>query len=91
MRQYCKAYTVAQLRQFQGWDAMYAKDVALSDEDICFLWDDFSLQAHTPFSEEKFVASGTAPEWQDFCRQHLGFEVPEDIHEMNSLADAPSL
>lgn len=80
-RKYCKAYYVKDLRQFSGWSESQAagSDVqALSDHDVVFLHQDFSVTKSMWHSEDVLFHQST-PEWENFCATVLRFEVPDDF------------
>ena len=79
MQKYCKAYKLGDLRQFGGW-AEHAQQNGqdLSDDTICYLWDDFTV-VQSPFQKENPLFDAVTPEWQDFCKSSLKFEIPEDL------------
>jgi hypothetical protein len=84
MRTYCKAYLLGDLRQFSGWaELVEAGQAALADDAICFLWDDFTVQAHSPFSEQGYIIEWVTPKWLEFCRDTLGFAVPDDARDVS--------
>jgi len=90
---YCKAYPVKRLSQFPGWaeyvNYMRKKDwpraetesemaSALKDDDFLFLQEDFCVTDGI-FLDENIVFSQVTPEWMDFCKSALGFEIPDHI------------
>ncbi len=88
MRKYCKAYKLRDLRQFNGWTE-HARKVSqdLSDDTICYLYDDFTV-VQSPFQNENALFTEVTPEWQDFCKNALRFEIPEDLHYAYEQPDA---
>jgi len=68
------------LRQFPGWSERAKEDeVHLADEDVVYLWDDFTV-VKTPVSPEPDMLWDQAtPDWQEFCQTMLRFEIPEDL------------
>jgi hypothetical protein len=94
MRKYCKAYKLEALRQFSGWTEKTPEDGStLTDEDICFVWDDFTVQAKSPFSEQGIIFDNVTPEWKAFCKDTLNFEIPEDLryaYEEEEAGDSQS-
>jgi hypothetical protein len=75
MPTYCKAYKVKDLREFEGWASAAA--VGLTDDDICYLWDDYTLTRNCFGEPEKLFDTPTS-EWKTFCSETLEFEVPAD-------------
>src|SRR5262249_55250338 len=90
MGKYCKAYQVKDFRQFSGWngnaqnpgndseqiDAKEDEDKAeLNDDDILYLQEDFTV-TNGIFLQEGIVYDQVSPEWVDFCKDTLKFEIP---------------
>lgn len=88
---YCKAYPVAKLRQFEQWaegvshlqdegadtpKTAFARE--LNDEDVLFVQEDFTVTDGV-FLDENVVFDRVTPEWKDFCKTNLQFEVPSHI------------
>jgi hypothetical protein len=79
MRKYCKAYYLKDLRQFGSWtENREEHETELSDEDVVYLWDDF-IVVRSPVLPGGIIFDGVTPEWQDFCKTVLQFEIPEDL------------
>ncbi|HEU5230659.1 MAG TPA: hypothetical protein VFU49_22745 [Ktedonobacteraceae bacterium] len=79
MRHYCKAYKLGDLRQFSGWaEKREENEEELTDESICYLWDDF-IVVKSPVQDKGVIFDAITPEWQEFCTTTLGFEIPEDL------------
>jgi hypothetical protein len=79
MHKYCKAYRLQDLRQFSGWiEALGGEGEPLTDDTICYLWDDFTV-VRSPVQEQGVIFEGVTPEWQAFCATTLQFEIPEDL------------
>ena len=78
-RKYCKAYYLKDLRRFSGWAEKHRENEAeLSDEDVVYLWDDFTV-VRSPVLPGGVIFDEVTPQWQDFCKTVLQFEVPEDL------------
>jgi hypothetical protein len=91
MRTYCKAYLVREFRQFSGWNEQQDEDSQrLSDEDICYLWDDCTV-VKSPVEPGGVVFDTITPEWESFCRTVLQFEIPDDVRDIDAQADAAAL
>ena len=90
---YCKAYYLAQFREFKGWreDAQNAtlegctlegKEVQaprrLESQSILYLHENYFVTDGV-FLDENIIFKDVTPDWQDFCREQLGFAIPEDI------------
>jgi hypothetical protein len=79
IRKYCKAYYLKDLRQFSGWTEKREENQSeLSDESVVYLWDDFVV-VRSPVLPGGVLFDQVTPEWQDFCKTTLGFEIPEDL------------
>ena len=79
MHKYCKAYRLQDLRQFSGWmEAKEDQEEALTDDTICYLWDDFTV-VRSPVQEQGVIFDTVTPEWKEFCISTLHFEIPEDL------------
>jgi len=79
IRKYCKAYYLKDLRQWSHWTEMREEgEPELTDEDVVYLWDDFVV-VRSPVLPKGVIFDQVTPEWQDFCRTTLGFEIPEDL------------
>jgi hypothetical protein len=79
MRKYCKAYKLGDIRQFSGWSEKHEEnEPELSDESICYIWDDFVV-VRSPVQEKGIIFDAVTPEWREFCVTTLQFEIPEDL------------
>ncbi len=79
MRLYCKAYRLGDLWKFPGWtEAVGGRDAGMSDEDIVFVWADFSV-SKTAVGTLDMLYEQPSDQWKAFCRDVLQFEVPEDL------------
>lgn len=79
IRKYCKAYYLKDLRQFSGWTEKREEgEPELNDEDVVYLWDDFVV-VKIPVLPGGVIFDAVTPEWQDFCKTTLQFEIPEDL------------
>jgi hypothetical protein len=80
MRKYCKAYHLRELRQFSGWaQKNEANEPELSDNDVVYLWDDFTVVRSPVIPNKGSVFDRVTPEWQHFCTTTLQFAIPEDL------------
>jgi len=94
MGKYCKAYYLADFKEFSGWPGHLeyqrtekkpsdGKEAAekrpLSDRDILYLQENHVVTDGI-FLEENIVFNRVTPEWIDFCTKKLGFEVPAYQH-----------
>jgi len=73
---YCKAYQVENLKGFSGWRGSEVED--LSDQEICYVWEDFIL-TRSCLDEERKPLLAVTDRWKDFCVKTLKFEVPENV------------
>jgi hypothetical protein len=79
MHKYCKAHKISDLRQFHGWsEKREANESEVSDDTICYLWDDFTV-VKSPVQSKGVLFDEVTPEWQAFCKTTLKFEIPEDL------------
>jgi hypothetical protein len=80
MRKYCKAYHLKDLKQFSSWTERSDENrVNLSDDDVVYLWDDFTVVSSPVISDKGLIFDEITPEWQKFCIETLKFEIPEDL------------
>ena len=90
MGRYCKAYPITRFREFPGWaeDARNARKVKqevdgvevdaprpLTDQDHLYLQESL-IVTDDIFLDENIIFESVTPEWADFCRNTLNFEVP---------------
>jgi hypothetical protein len=94
LRKYCKAYHLKDLRQFSGWaEKREENEVELSDDDVVYLWDDFTVVRSPVIPDKGLIFDEVTPEWQDFCKTTLHFEIPEDLryaYEQDSTSEDQS-
>lgn len=80
MRKYCKAFYLRDLRQFSGWTERHEEnEEALSDDDVVYLWDDFTVVRSPVIPDKGLIFDTGTPEWRVFCKETLKFEIPEDL------------
>nr|BBH87116.1 hypothetical protein KTC_18670 [Thermosporothrix sp. COM3] len=77
MYKYCKAYRLAELRQFRGWIEQPTATPPDADT-ICYLCDDFTVVL-SPVQEQAPLFAKVTPEWREFCQETLHFAIPEDL------------
>lgn len=84
MERYCKAYPVERFQEFPGWDTKNSSAVAESatpakdgEEPATYLYlhQDYTVTDGI-FSGENVVYEALTPEWIEFCKNVLKFEVP---------------
>jgi hypothetical protein len=84
---YCRAYPLARLRQFPGWQEkaenarkirtevdgeMVEKARELTDEDYVYLQRNFTVTDGL-FIDENIIFDDVTPAWIEFCRDVLGY------------------
>jgi hypothetical protein len=85
MGKYCKAYEIEKLTEFPGWaekannrEAQISADGEIAKEqapgDFYYLQENFTVTDGI-FLDEKVVFDDVTPEWIEFCRDTLKFEV----------------
>jgi hypothetical protein len=94
---YCKAYPLAQLRQFAGWKekAENARTVIkevngemvtmtreLTGADYVYLQTNFTVTDGI-FIDENIIFSDVTPEWIEFCRNVLAHEFDSRAKQQN--------
>ncbi|MGF1523403.1 MAG: hypothetical protein ACFBSF_13900 [Leptolyngbyaceae cyanobacterium] len=90
MGNYCKAYSLKQLRQFHQWsekveNASQEQQVidgktvettrSLTDDDFVYLHANYVVTDGI-FMDENILFENISPEWKDFCNYTLKFEIP---------------
>jgi hypothetical protein len=80
MRKYSKAHYLKDLRKFDGWKEKERPDdeEPLDDDSIVYLQDNFTV-VRDVFDEEDYIFDDVTEGWKTFCREELGFEIPEDL------------
>jgi hypothetical protein len=83
MGKYCKAYPITQFRQFSAWkengqNARKENDAPrpLTDSEFLYLQENFVVTDGV-FLDENVIFDNVTPEWIDFCKNTLKFEVPD--------------
>ncbi|HEX2268323.1 MAG TPA: hypothetical protein VHH35_02240 [Pyrinomonadaceae bacterium] len=87
---YCKAYPISRFREYKNWSENtqnLRKEVReidgqkvevqreLSDSDFFYLQEDLVVTDDI-FIDENIVFADVTPEWIEFCKNTLKFEVP---------------
>lgn len=90
MGTYCKAYTAKHFRQYEGWAEniqnlatekrqVDGKEIeeerSLGDDDILYLQENF-IVTDGIFIDENVIYDQVSPEWINYCKNTLGFEIP---------------
>lgn len=92
MKQYCRAYYLRDLRQYDAWTEKQAEnEEPLTDDAIVYLWDDFTVVRSPVIPDRGVVFDAVTPEWQQFCETSLRFAIPEDLrfaYEQDKTLDA---
>ena len=95
-RDYARAYLLGELRKFSDWreEKINWKETAgngpeLSDDDVVFLQQDFTV-TELIWPGENVIFNRVTPEWVDFCTQELQFKVPDDFDLIASNPTAKS-
>ena len=100
-RDYARAYLLGELRKFSGWREekvnwknagptdQNGSSQALSDSDVVFLHQDFTV-TELIWPGENVIFNQATPEWQEFCVQELQFNVPDDFDLIASTEAAKS-
>ena len=83
MGNYCKAYMIPSLRKFSGWteNSENARKEngsprQLSEADFLYLQENYAVTDGI-FIDENIIFNNITPEWIEFCKKVLKFEVPE--------------
>jgi hypothetical protein len=92
MGKYCKAYPINRFREFSGWSENTQNlrkekqpgngseteiPRELTEKDHLFLQENFVVTDGI-FLDENVIFDNVTPEWIDFCKNVLKFEVPFD-------------
>jgi hypothetical protein len=91
MGKYCKAYSIHKLRAFSGWtekaeNARQEKQKGadgketevtrtLTAEDYLYVQENYVVTDGI-FKDEHIIFDQVTPEWMDYCRHTLKFEIP---------------
>src|SRR5258708_5508722 len=93
MGRYCKAYMIPRFREFSEWQENSANAKQENDEPRPLTPDDFLfLQENLVvtdgiFMDENVIFDNVTPQWIDFCKNTLQFEVPEYVAAERDQAD----
>ena len=82
MGNYCKAYMIPSFRQFSGWTELSENARTengaprqLTDSDFLYLQENFVVTDGV-FIDQNVIFDKVTPEWIDFCKNTLKFEIP---------------
>jgi len=82
MHKYCRAYRLGDLRRFNGWvERRDENEPELSNDHICYLWDDF-IVVKSPVQDKEVLFDAVTAQWREFCVTTLKFDVPEDLRSV---------
>lgn len=91
MGSYCKAYLAKDFRDFDDWtetaenmdteiveeaDGDREQQREITDETVLYLQENFVVTAGI-YLDEHIIFDAVTPEWEAFCKDELGFEVPD--------------
>lgn len=86
MGRYCKAYPIERFKEFGGWPEdvdqirkqQRADDKSEADSfpDFLYLQENFTVTDGI-FLDENVIFDNVTPEWIDFCKTTLEFEIPD--------------
>lgn len=91
-REYSRAYSLKDLRQFPGWpqepegaaapgaqngDGAHG-EAAPEEDEVAFLHSDFTV-TKSMWHGEDVIFDRVTPEWKEFCENVLGFRVEDDL------------
>ena len=90
MRAYCKAYPLGELRRFGEWTRHATPaEGAMTDDEIGYLGDDYVVLSD-PIADTGELFSADTPQWREFCRTELGFEIPADLAHDDTRSEPSS-
>jgi hypothetical protein len=76
---YCKAYARESLSRFPGWSEEPVEQVQgqepTKEPDYLFLQQDYTVTRGI-YLDERVVFNRVTPEWIEFCKNELRFEIP---------------
>jgi hypothetical protein len=91
MGRYCKAYPISRFREYQRWtektenfrlEKEASADGQASEKSHLYLQENYVVTDGI-FIDENIIFDGVTPEWMDFCKDTLKFEVP--VYESVSM------
>jgi len=79
-RPYCRAYHLSELAAFAGFEAAEAAAGGADegDDPVVYLHQDFTV-TRSMWHGEDVVFDKVTPQWESFCGDELGFEIPADL------------
>jgi len=94
---FCKGFPLSQLRQFEGWSEQsqngrkIRKEIngqmeevvrELTGDDYLYVQENLTVTDGI-FLNENVIFADVTPEWRDFCKNVLKFEVPGTLSSSN--------
>lgn len=91
MGRYCKVYLAGEMRAFGGWSENSGNvrpetkeengrevtvERTLTDDDLLYLQENYVVTDGI-FMDEHVIFDQVTPEWVDYCKQTLQFELPD--------------
>lgn len=89
-RPYCRAYPLAELRKYPGWNESRINwkkddnqngtepDSPFTNDKIVFIHQDFTV-TESAWHNENVIFNKVDPAWEEFCATSLKFKVPDDF------------
>jgi hypothetical protein len=94
MGKYCKAYMVPSFREFSGWTEMSENarkendsPRQLTEGDFLYLQENFVVTDGI-YIDENVIFANVTPDWIDFCKNVLKFEVPDYASATSEKAES---
>lgn len=87
MGRYCKAYPIEKFRAYPGWSEKpiapsgegTGEDQEAASRPFLYLQENYVVTGNI-FIDEEIVFDEVTPEWIEFCKNTLGFEIPAYAH-----------
>jgi len=77
-RKYCSAVFLKDLRRYPAWAENENGKQPLTDDDVVFLHEDYSV-TRSIWANEDVVFDKITEQWKNFCNSELQFAVPDDL------------
>ncbi|WP_405059142.1 ankyrin repeat domain-containing protein [Kribbella sp. NBC_01505] len=77
-RPYCRAYRLCELEGFPGWPEPADNQPRPEPDSVVYLQDDLTV-TEGAWPGEAVLFGGGSAEWESYCRETLGFAVPDDF------------
>jgi hypothetical protein len=90
---YCKAYLLRELRAYESWSEGHynwlegaeageagptGEYPSFDDDDVVYLHEDYTV-TQSIWRDENVIFRDVTDQWKEFCRDQLGFSIPEDL------------